>query len=183
MKITAFVGSPNQNGNSTALAQAMCDAAARHGHETRLIHLYKMKIAGCMDCGACKTSSDKCVIADDFQSCWQELITSDGIILASPVYFGQVTGVLKTFLDRWCCFFSPGFAVRQLSGKKFATVTTCGAPAERFRSVTDYLNYWMSDFFKMKLVGNVMGGDLVKHSQATQRSELLEAAAKIGASF
>lgn len=183
MKITAFVGSPHRHGNTSKLVQTMCDAAAKNGYETKIVHLYGLKIAGCLDCGACKAQSEQCVIPDDFQPCWQDLIASEGIILASPIYFGQITGTLKSFIDRWCCFFSHGFQVRKMTGKKFATITVSGAPADRFRNVTDYLNYWMTDFFKMKLVGNVIGGDMVKHDQAESKSELLEAATMIGSSF
>ena len=183
MKISAFVGSPNRDGNTATLVKAMCEAASRNGHETRIFHLYDLKIAGCRDCGHCKTESEDCILPDDFQMCRKEIIASEGIILASPVYFGQITGTLKSFIDRWCCFFSPAFAIRQLQGKKFATVTASGAPTEQFRNVSEYLNYWMGEFFKMKLVGNVIGGSLVKHTLAGTRQDLLDEAARIGSLF
>ena len=98
MKITAFVGSP-RDGNTKKLAEAALLAAKVVGAETQLIHIGKMNIAPCSACDACKKAG-RCIIEDDFQKAEESFASADGVIFASPVYFGGVSAQMKAFMDR-----------------------------------------------------------------------------------
>ena len=98
MKIIGFVGSP-RDGNTKKLTEHALDAAKAAGAETQLIHIGKMNIAPCKACDACKKAG-RCIIEDDFQKAEKSLTEADGIIFASPVYFGTVSAQMKAFMDR-----------------------------------------------------------------------------------
>ncbi len=99
MKVVAVVGSPRVNGNTERLAQQALDAVAAEGIETEVIRLAGLEIAPCDACMACR-GTDMCSIQDDFQKVYPKLLEADGIILASPVYFGSATANIKALMDR-----------------------------------------------------------------------------------
>lgn len=184
MKILAFIGSPRKKGNTVALVKKICDAASQKGHETKIVHIYDMKIHGCTACEACtERKVDICIHNDDFNKIAPEIIAADCFIFASPIYMGQITGPLKTFLDRWYTFAEEDFSIRHVMGKKFVTVTTSGAPAAQFSDVTEYLKHWLGDFYKMKHLGSLIGGELSDEGDVKKREDLLKEAEKIGQSL
>jgi len=99
MKVVAVVGSPRVNGNTERLAQQALDAIAAEGIETEVIRLAGLDIAPCNACMACRNKPE-CSIQDDFQSVYPRMLEADGIILASPVYFGSATANIKALMDR-----------------------------------------------------------------------------------
>jgi multimeric flavodoxin WrbA len=104
MKIIAVNGSPRKKWNTATLLQKALDGAATQGAETELIHLYKLNYKGCISCLACKRkngkSYGKCAVKDDLTSILKEIKKVDAIILGSPIYFGTVTGEMKSFMER-----------------------------------------------------------------------------------
>ena len=124
-KILGICGSPNKENSTTlfALRKAL-DVCANEGFDTEIIELSKYRFGGCIDCGACKKKLT-CSQKDDFK---EQLIPklSDpaiaGIIFASPVYFGGVTGQMKSFIDRAVIFRRNGF----LFANKVAGALTVG---------------------------------------------------------
>lgn len=106
MKIMAINGSPRKKWNTgTMLANALEGAAAAYaGAETELINLYDYKYHGCISCFECKRlggpSYGKCVVKDDIQPILQRVVEADGVIFGSPIYFSDVTGMMRCFLER-----------------------------------------------------------------------------------
>lgn len=184
MKILVVEGSPRKNGNSSTLALAIAEAAARRGHEIASWRLYDSNFRGCLACGACDEPLDThCAMRDEFTARAPEIVAADLIVFATPVYFGQVSGPMKLFIDRWCAFFDREFRVRHVSGKRYMVVTASNAPADKFASVADYFRTWFTDFFKMTHVGQIVAGDLGPADAARSRPELLELAARLGESI
>jgi multimeric flavodoxin WrbA len=99
MKAIAIVGSPRKHGNTEILAAHTLKAVAEEGIETELIPLAGRKINPCNACDACLENGE-CVIKDGFASVFNKMIKADGIILASPVYFGSCTALLKALMER-----------------------------------------------------------------------------------
>lgn len=99
MKVLAIVGSPRVEGNTEALARHTLDAMADAGLETELVRLAGLDIAPCDACQACSTG-EGCVIEDDLQPLYAKMKESQGIILASPVYFGSATALIKAVMER-----------------------------------------------------------------------------------
>lgn len=181
MKVLAFIGSPRQNGNTAALVKAVCKGAAAAGHETEIIALTNLNIQDCVACCKCKTDrSTYCAINDDMQKLYPKIRAADCLIFGTPVYMGQMTGQMKCFFDRWYSFMDANYQIDHLPGKKFITVTASGAPAEVFRSLSDYLNYWLGDFLKMDRVENIVGGSLGPADAINSQPELLALAEETG---
>jgi multimeric flavodoxin WrbA len=99
MKVLAIVGSPRKNGNTEILASHALQAIAEEGIETELISLAGKTIQPCNACMAC-SKSEMCSIDDDLMPIYLKMKKSEGIILASPVYYGSCTALLKALMER-----------------------------------------------------------------------------------
>jgi multimeric flavodoxin WrbA len=104
MKIMAFNGSPRKKHNTATLLQKALEGAASRGANTELINLYDLFYKGCISCFACKTkggkSYGKCAVEDDLTAIFREVEKADAIILGSPIYYGTVSGEMKSFMER-----------------------------------------------------------------------------------
>lgn len=99
MKILGIVCSPRKAGNTEILVQEALAGAKENGAEIELLGISEMKIAPCDGCMTCHQSGE-CRINDDMQKLYKKILTADGIILGSPVYFWSVSSQAKTFMDR-----------------------------------------------------------------------------------
>jgi multimeric flavodoxin WrbA len=104
MKVMAFNGSPRKKWNTATLLKKALEGAAQQGAATELIHLYDLDFKGCISCFACKTiggkSYGRCAVKDDLKPVFRKIEKADVIILGSPIYFGTVTGEMKSFMER-----------------------------------------------------------------------------------
>ena len=101
MKVTAFNGSPRKEGNTSLLIDMVFDELSKHGIKTQKYDLGKKKIRGCKACYKCAKNMDRhCVVDDCVNECIDLMFESDGIILASPTYFANVTAEMKALIDR-----------------------------------------------------------------------------------
>ncbi len=104
MKIIAVNGSPRKSWNTAALLKKALEGAESAGGETELVHLYDLSYKGCVSCFACKTmggrSYGKCAFRDGLTPYLERLGQADAIILGSPIYYGTVTGEMRSFMER-----------------------------------------------------------------------------------
>ncbi len=104
-KIIAINGSPRKNGNTATLLQNALDGAKSQGAETELVNLVDLKYQGCISCFACKRKGTeyigKCAMKDDLTPILEKAMTADAIILGSPIYIGDVTGMMRSFIERF----------------------------------------------------------------------------------
>jgi len=138
MKVLAVVGTNRRNGLIVRLCSKILEGAKENGHDTELVNLYDYKIGACMGCWACAEGS-ACILKDDFPVVFEKVRTADVIVLASPCYWGNVTGVMKNFFDRHtgCAMVGPKNA-SSFSGMSFgkkakilaAQLKSFGAPPE-----------------------------------------------------
>ncbi|MDP2953994.1 MAG: flavodoxin family protein [Chloroflexota bacterium] len=99
MKVLAIVGSPRVSGNTEALTRHTLKAIEDCGLETELVRLAGLDIAPCDGCQAC-FAGEGCIIEDDLQPIYANMKECQGIILASPVYFGSATALIKALMER-----------------------------------------------------------------------------------
>jgi multimeric flavodoxin WrbA len=126
MKVTAFNGSPRKKWNTATLLEKTLEGAASQGAETNLIHLYDLNYQGCTSCFDCKTkggeSYGRCSINDDLKPLLDKIEENDAIILGSPIYFGCVSGEMRSFMERLLFpYLSYGQRPRSLFPKKIKT--------------------------------------------------------------
>jgi len=99
MKVIGVVGSPRKNGNTELLTAHTLRAIAEEGLDTELIVMAGLDIRGCTACMACD-NEELCIIEDDLFPIYLKMKEADGIILASPVYFGSATAIMKALIER-----------------------------------------------------------------------------------
>ncbi len=135
MKIVTLLGSPRPTGNSTAIARRITETAAGLGSQTRTFELNRLSYRGCQGCYSCKKELDRCVLKDDLAEVLAAVAGADGVVLSSPVYFGDVTAQLKGFIDRTFSYLKPDYVTNprpsRLSPKKLVFVLTQGHPDEK----------------------------------------------------
>ena len=102
MKVVAFNGSPRKEGNTAALIKHVLAELENEGIETETVQVGGKSIHGCTACAKCYENKDKkCVIDKDIvNECIEKMLEADGIILASPTYFADLTPELKALIDR-----------------------------------------------------------------------------------
>lgn len=99
-KILILAGSARKGGNSDTLANAFGRGAQAMGHVVDKIYLGDQSIHGCIGCGFCDEHDGQCIHDDDAPAVVQAMVKADVIVLASPVYFHNVSAQLKLLIDR-----------------------------------------------------------------------------------
>lgn len=102
MKVVAFNGSARKDGNTSKLIGHVFRKLEAEGIECEMIQLAGNLIRGCTACTQCrKYKNRKCAIDNDIiNSCIAKMDEADGIIIASPTYFANVTAETKALIDR-----------------------------------------------------------------------------------
>ena len=105
MKVIAINGSPRKKWNTATMLEKALEGAASEGAETELIHLYDLNFKGCTSCFACKLkdgkSYGKCAMKDELTHVLEKLRDVDAVILGSPIYLGNCTGEMRSFMERF----------------------------------------------------------------------------------
>lgn len=185
-KIVALLGSPRAGSNSALIVQKVIDAAAAAGEVTsESFELYKIDFSGCIACMGCKKSAEECVLRDDLTHALRAIREADVFILASPVYFGQITGPVKCAIDRMYSLMAPtylsgGPVSRLAPGKQCVIVLTQGAPDENaFADVFPQLSHFLGpqwfgfDMHLLRGVGLSMPGAAADNAALMAQAEEL----------
>ena len=98
MKILAIIGTNRRRGTIERLCDRLLAGAKIKGYDTEVINLYDYEMKNCIGCWACVGS--ECFIKDDFSLIFSKIISADIIVLGVPCYWGNVPGIVKTFMDR-----------------------------------------------------------------------------------
>ncbi len=143
MKVVAFNGSPNKEGNTFQALTMIAEELKAEGIEVEIVQVGNKVIRGCIACGGCmKNQNEKCVLPGDDVNEWiQKMKEADGIILGSPVHFSSIAGTVKSFLDR--AFFVTsvnGSMLRHKVGAAAVAVRRSGG-VTTFNQLNNYLNY------------------------------------------
>jgi len=104
MKAVAILGSRNPDGRTSAVAKALLEGLTSEGWQGEVVFLPQKSIERCRQCeadgwGTCR-SEGRCVIEDDFVSLVDWIREADAVVFATPVYFGDLSESMRTFLDR-----------------------------------------------------------------------------------
>lgn len=152
-RVFIISSSPRKGGNSDALAEEFRKGAEKAGHETEKICLYDKTIGFCRGCLSCQ-KTQRCSIHDDADEIAQKMLTADVLVFATPVYYYEMCGQLKTMLDRSNPLYAADYAFRD--------IYLLASAAEEERSAMDGavhgLNGWIACFEKARLAGTVFGG-------------------------
>ncbi|MDD4238955.1 MAG: flavodoxin family protein, partial [Desulfotomaculaceae bacterium] len=142
MKVVAFNGSPNKEGNTYAAIKMVARELERENIEVVIIHVGSQAVRGCIACNQCiKKQNERCAINDSVNGWIQEMKNADGIILGSPVHYSAIAGTMKSFLDR--AFFvasvNSGLFRHKVGASVVAVRRSGGLPA--FNQLNNFMNY------------------------------------------
>lgn len=178
MKLICLLGSPRRLGNSATMAARMVSRAKSLDVETETIYLNGLSSLGCQACYACKLGAEECVVKDDLAEILKKVREADALIMATPVYYGDVTGQLKLFIDRTFSYLVPDYATNPVKsrlspGKRLVMAISQGHPDENlFADV--FPRY--ANFFKWLGYGEarlVRGCGLSEKSNPIKRDDLM----------
>ena len=104
-KIMIIDGGPRKTFNTASMLQKFAEGASSASDEieVKTVRLYDLDYKGCMSCMACKVkgkASNVCKFRDALTPVLEEIAVADGLVLGSPNYFGEITGRMRTFLER-----------------------------------------------------------------------------------
>jgi multimeric flavodoxin WrbA len=131
-KVLILIGSPRKKGSTAVLAAEAERGLREQGVETETVFLNDLKIRGCQACYWCKKNDvSECAVQDDMQHLHQLMKESDGMIVATPVYFGGVTAQTKAWLDRMFPYIGMDLSPKMPKGKKVSFIFTQNQPDAR----------------------------------------------------
>jgi multimeric flavodoxin WrbA len=170
MSIVCLLGSPRAKSNSSTIAKRFIETAEKSGATVKSYNLNDLKYRGCQGCMACKTKLEKCVLQDDLAEVLDAVQEGDVLVMASPVYYGEVSSQLKGFIDRTFSYLKPDFMTnpspaRLAPGKKVVFALTQGQPEEAFSDIFpryDFFFKWYgySESHLIRACGVVGAGDI-----------------------
>ena len=141
MEAIAINGSPRKNRNTATLLKKALDGAASKGARTTLIHLYDLEFKGYCSCFACKRKTGShigyCAKRDGLTDVLMQVMESDILLLGSPIYLGNVTGAMRSFMERLLFpVLSYDRAEKKIFTGKIQTgfIYTMGVPKERIEA-------------------------------------------------
>lgn len=106
MKILALHGSPRKGGNSEILLNAFIEGVKEASGEVEKISLYDLNFSPCIACGECEHLGE-CILNDDMTGLYEKILTSDLIVVATPIFFYSHPAKLQAFFERfqalWAC--------------------------------------------------------------------------------
>ena len=179
MKITVFNGSPRgAKSNTHLMTEAFLTGAAKAGADVENIFLIKKKIKFCHGCFDCWTKTPgQCIYHDDMDELLIKFIQSDVVVIATPVYVDNVSGLMKTFMDRLIPLVDPHFekdekgetrhTKRYAKYPKLAVISNCGFPERSHFQVLELLVRRIARNMHSEVVAEIYlgGGEIlsVKH--------------------
>ena len=175
MKIIALQGSPRIGGNCDVLMDEMIKGAEENGHEVVKYYLEEENIAACIACMFCAENPD-CVREDDGNKIINELVAADGVIFATPIYYGQMSGQAKTIIDR---FYAVGQNPDKSLGGKAALIFTENQPEGTYEAYIEMTKFSPFIFMGYEVIGHVDAGSagpagIVADEQADKLKEAYE---------
>jgi hypothetical protein len=105
MKILGIVGSPRKGGNTDTIVSRVLEGAESKAAEVEKVYLQGLNIHPCQGAFSCEARKG-CVLPDDMQPLYKKLQEADGLVIGTPVYVGNASGMLVNFLDRCRPFIS-----------------------------------------------------------------------------
>ena len=152
-KVLIISTSPRKGGNSEILADEFAAGAREAGHNVEKICLHDKTINFCKGCLACQKTLH-CVIHDDANAIVQKMKDADVLVFATPIYYYEMCGQMKTMLDRANPLYPSDYAFRDI----YLLATAADTDKSAMDGAIKGLEGWIACFEKARLAGTVFGG-------------------------
>ena len=163
-----------KNSNSDALAEAFGRGAQEAGNTVETISLRGKTVGFCHGCLAC-LKTGRCVLNDDAPAIAEAMGRADVLVFATPIYYYEMSGQMKTMLDRANCLYDSDYAFTDVYLLTAAAEDEDGVDS---RAITG-LEGWIACFERARLAGTVFAGGVTAPGDV-QGHKALEAAYEMG---
>ena len=164
--------------NSEILAQQALRGALAAGNHAELITLKDKDIRFCKGCQACQKTM-KCVIGDDVAEILGKVKAADTLVFVTPIYYYELSGQLKTLLDRLNPLYPQEYSFRDV----YLMTTSAEEGDEVVETAVGGLKGWIACFEKARFAGVFNGGGVNDAGEVSAREERLKAACDFGGSL
>jgi len=172
-KVVVISTSLRHGSNSHALAEQFAKGAEAAGHEVELITLRGKEIRFCVGCLSCQTTG-ACIFKDDVPAIMERVLNADVVCWATPIYYYEMSGQMKTLIDRMNAMYPKDYRFRDIY------LLTTAAEDEPFvpQRAESGLQGWIDCYGKCRLkrhlfCGGVGGpGEIVGHAKLQQAYDL-----------
>ncbi len=173
-------GSPRAGGNSEAMISRFHEGVLSAKAKSTLLRLRELDLRGCDGCDGCN-AEHKCHIDDEMQAIYSLLEKADVWVFASPVYWWNISGLLKNFIDRFEIYWADE-PFKALCAKKRAVILTCGGqPEAKNKEAEEYLELFFQKLH-LKVIGKIRASAEEKGSISKQKlNECFALGKKLGA--
>lgn len=186
MKILAIAGSPRRKGNTDTLLDRAVAGATSAGAEVERVVLSQLKVAPCIGCNRC-FETGRCVVQDDYQALYDKTLAADGIILAAPVFFMNVSGWTKAFIDRFQCLWALRYVLNRPvplppggQQRRAIFLSAAGSPRTKFDGTLSTVRAFFATV-DAKLIGTVCINAIDERGAVAEHPQVLERAYALGA--
>lgn len=174
-KVLLIATSLRGGSNSDILAKECERGAKQAGHDTELISLKEKDIQFCIGCLACQRSG-ACVRKDDVEEIMAKVKEAEVLIFATPIYYYEMCGQMKTLLDRLNPLYSTDYKFREI----YMIATAADDGKRAFEKAYNGLQGWVDCFGKATLQGMLAGGGIDHANEATNHIDVMQKAFELG---
>ncbi len=174
-KVLVITTSLRINSNSDRLAEKLIKGADDAGHDVEHISLKDKDIRFCKGCLACQ-KTQKCVIKDDAVEIAEKVKNADTLVFATPIYYYEMSGQMKTLLDRCNPLYTTDYKFRNVYMLSTATEDEEYVPEKAISG----LQGWVDCFEKAELVDSLFCGGISDAGEADNHQEQLAEAYEFG---
>nr|WP_278547766.1 flavodoxin family protein [Catenibacterium mitsuokai] len=169
-KVIVLSTSLRSSSNSELLAKSFVEGAKESGNEVEFITLKNKDIHFCIGCLACQKTGH-CVIKDDVTGIMDSVLNADVVVWATPIYYYEMSGQMKTLIDRLNPMYSKDYKFRDV----YLLATAAEEGDEVFEKVITGLNGWIDCFEKTSIKGTVLCGGVSSVGDISSNDKLKEA--------
>ncbi len=169
-KVVVISTSLRKNSNSNALAESFAEGAKAAGNDVEVISLIGKQISFCKGCFACQKIG-RCVIKDDAAEIEQKVLNADVVVWATPIYYYEMSGQMKTLIDRLNPLYPKDYKFRDVYLLAVAEDDGEYVP----QRTVEGLKGWIDCFEKAEFKGFVFCGGVVDEGDIEGNEKLKEA--------
>lgn len=179
MKNILIISSSIRNkSNSEILAEQALQGALAAGNNAQLITLKDKDIRFCRGCLACQKTM-KCVIKDDVAEILEKVKAADTVVFVTPIYYYELSGQLKTLLDRLNPIYPQEYSFRDI----YLMTTSAEEGNDVVETAVGGIKGWIACFEKARFAGVFNGGGVNDAGEAGKHDDMLKAAYEFGKSL
>lgn len=156
--------------NSDLLAEQFMKGAESTGHQVEKVELLGKQIAFCLGCFAC-AKLGRCVIDDDVNGIMEKVMKADVIVWATPIYYYEMSGQMKTLIDRMNAMYDRDYRFREVYLLTTAAEDEASVPQRAEAGLTG----WIDCYPKARLVGTLFCGGVNEPNEIQGNAKLEEA--------